>query len=659
MDLHTNCDWIPVYTKKTQEHCFVDIMVVATETAGLALLSDILSTAGYQVCPVKHGELTLRSARSKRPDLILLDFNLPDMDSIEVCRSLKSDPTTSDLPVIFISPLEQVELRRKALEAGAVDCITGPFESAEILAQVSTHLNLYRLQRTLRQEKERAQQYLDTAGVMLISLDNQQSVTMINPKGCEVLGCPREEIVGQNWFDTFLPRENTDEVRRVFDQIMSGDLQSVEYYESPILRGDGQQRIIAWHNSILRNGSGQIIGLFSSGEDVTERKRAQDALQESERFAKRIVESSLNGIYVYDLEEQTNVYINPQYTKLTGWTLEDLQALDDKAFLQLFHPDELEAVLVHMQAVQQADDADILEIEYRFRTVEGEWIWCLSRDAVFLRDAQGKVKQLIGTFLDITKRRCAEQAAREAQDQLVEQGTWEKGRVEAELLRVREELIRKTRLAAIGQISASIAHDLRNPLASVHNALHLLRYYLPHPEDKIARQLAVIDQELQRSNGIITCLLDLVRARLPDKQEISLNQLVQEVMAEASMPEGIGWRIATEPDPLYVYADRTQLKQLVHNILANALEAMAGAGEFVVHARQEESQVAIRFLDTGPGLDKEIRERLFEPLITTKTTGTGLGLTICRDIIGTHGGTIRAENRSGQGAVIYVMLPCA
>ncbi len=152
------------------------------------------------------------------------------------------------------------------------------FENGKCVKIIGTFQDITerkKAQESLLYEKNRAQQYLEVSGVMLISLDRNQKVTVINTKGCEILGAPREDILGKNWFDTFLPEENLIEVKEVFDQIISGDIEPVKYFENPIVRKDGEIRIIAWHNSVLHNESGEIIGLFSSGEDITERKMAE------------------------------------------------------------------------------------------------------------------------------------------------------------------------------------------------------------------------------------------------------------------------------------------------------------------------------------------------------------------------------------------------
>ena len=137
------------------------------------------------------------------------------------------------------------------------------------------------------------------------------------------------------------------------------------------------------------------------------------ALEEQKRFLDKVLSTSLNGIYIYDLEKQNNVYINEQYKELTGWTLEDFNAADGETLFALFHPDDQPQIAAHMAKVAQASDDDTLEIEYRFKMSDGRWVWLLSRDRVFARKDEGEVKQFIGTCLDITERKQMEERLEE------------------------------------------------------------------------------------------------------------------------------------------------------------------------------------------------------------------------------------------------------
>ncbi|MBN1827373.1 MAG: PAS domain S-box protein [Candidatus Eisenbacteria bacterium] len=167
-------------------------------------------------------------------------------------------------------------------------------------------------------EKERAETYLELADVMLIALDKEQRVTLINRKGCEILGGSKEKILGENWFDRFLPPDRREEVKTVYEQIMSGNLEPVLRYENPIIRLDGEERIIAWRNTLLRDAAGSIIGTLGSGEDITEKLEAERALRESEKRFRTLFEESTLAILIEHPDGRIEA-ANPAASALFGY----------------------------------------------------------------------------------------------------------------------------------------------------------------------------------------------------------------------------------------------------------------------------------------------------------------------------------------------------
>ena len=133
-------------------------------------------------------------------------------------------------------------------------------------------------QNKLIAEKNKAQNYLNIARVMLVSIDTKGIVQLINPKGCEILGYKEEEIVGKNWFDNFLPKTNLDQIKEVTNLIFKGKLDKLKYYENNILTKQGEERLIAWNNEVIYDEKGTIISTLSSGEDITERKKLETDL---------------------------------------------------------------------------------------------------------------------------------------------------------------------------------------------------------------------------------------------------------------------------------------------------------------------------------------------------------------------------------------------
>ena len=177
-------------------------------------------------------------------------------------------------------------------------------------------------EKELLESRQRAQQYLDTAGVMLVALDAQGRVQMINRKGCEMLGYPETEILGKDWFDNYLPEPAREEVKKVHTRLMGGDVASVEYFENDILTGGGDVLTVAWHNSPLLDESGKIIGALASGEDITRRKQAERVLMESQERFRTIIETALDAVVQMDAEGIITGW-NAQAEKIFGWPREE------------------------------------------------------------------------------------------------------------------------------------------------------------------------------------------------------------------------------------------------------------------------------------------------------------------------------------------------
>jgi signal transduction histidine kinase len=233
------------------------------------------------------------------------------------------------------------------------------------------------------------------------------------------------------------------------------------------------------------------------------------------------------------------------------------------------------------------------------------------------------------------------------------------GRLQTELAELKAQLERQARLAMVGQAAASIAHDLRNPLAVVRNASWLLKQDLPAEAADTQQYLDAIDTEVENANRIISNLMEAVRAKEPAKQAVDLGGLAREVFDRLQNRGQTTLAVDAQPEPFMVHADAVQLRQVLGNLLGNAVEALRGTGDIQVQARHESGFDMILVRDTGPGIPPQIRDTLFEPLVSTRAKGTGLGLAICRQIVERHGGTIELLPADGSGAAFLIRLPQA
>jgi len=214
---------------------------------------------------------------------------------------------------------------------------------------------------------------------------------------------------------------------------------------------------------------------------------------------------------------------------------------------------------------------------------------------------------------------------------------------------------RTERLSTFGQVVASIGHELRNPLGVAESSVFLLEKRVG-TDPGARKHLHRIGEQIAVANGIVGALLDLVRDRPMDAQEISLREVVESAVDRVPRPQGV--TIEVKPlDGVRVMGDAAQLRQVFVNLVQNAVDACGETGQVKVEARAENGNVEISVEDTGPGLDASIKARLFEPLITTKAKGIGLGLALVRRIAERHGGTILHVAPPTRGARFVLTLP--
>jgi signal transduction histidine kinase len=221
-----------------------------------------------------------------------------------------------------------------------------------------------------------------------------------------------------------------------------------------------------------------------------------------------------------------------------------------------------------------------------------------------------------------------------------------------------EKRLRAERLSTLGLLSSAIAHDLRNPLNNVSIGIQWLQLRPDQALDEKAKaRLEVIERETRRMDQIIRTLLAFARTGEPDRQPVDLNEVLDEVADVVHPPEGIALEIVPNPQLPLVMADRTQLFQVLENLIGNAIQAVGTAGRVHVASERNGAWCALTVSDTGPGIPAERQASIFEPLVTTRSTGTGLGLALCKRIVEAHGGRISLSSPPGEGATFRVELP--
>jgi PAS domain S-box-containing protein len=311
------------------------------------------------------------------------------------------------------------------------------------------------------------------------------------------------------------------------------------------------------------------------------------------------------------------------------------------------HPDAFEQRLQWLDEHMDEEAKEELEVV----SPEPRWLKCYSTPVY---DDEDRLVGRLTVYTDITEERRTQE--------ILEDMVFARTR---EIQELSQRLVQRERLAAIGELAASIAHELRNPLGVIANAGYLLRRKLgsaasdPQFAASAARTVETIENHVQRCSRVITDLLDFARSRPLRQEAIDPAALLRDALREHPIPRQI--RVFREVDPAVprFLGDEPFLQQAISNLIANALRAMSDQeqGELRVCCRPAPGGVEVVVADNGSGMEDEVRERMFEPLFTTSPGGTGLGLPLVKRIVEAHDGRISVDTAPGRGTTITIFLP--
>jgi PAS domain S-box-containing protein len=255
------------------------ILVVDDELLNVELMRAYLSN-DYDVITAYNGKDALEKVKNDDPDLILLDVMMPDMDGYEVCRVIRHDYQIDFIPIVMITALTSREDHQKGIEAGADEFLKKPVGKFELDRKISSLLRIKQQHDALLMDRNKAYEYLDYVGVLIAVLDKDFNLVHLNEKGSEFLGYKRDKILNKNWVSSFVPENYSSSVRGTYGDLLNGLAKVHEYHEYPLIISNGEERLFLWYDSLLRDEKGNFSGILISGEDITERRKAQVQLHE-------------------------------------------------------------------------------------------------------------------------------------------------------------------------------------------------------------------------------------------------------------------------------------------------------------------------------------------------------------------------------------------
>jgi|GEM_PF-836430 len=729
------------------------ILIVDDQPANLLILEKILKRKGYEVRPVQSGLLALESARNSPPDLILLDIRMPEMDGFETCAEFKKDPLLADIPVVFISGLDETFDKVRAFDAGGVDYVVRPYEIEELQARMETHLKMSRMQseldrrnknmheRVLEQDleimkahaeteqakKERTQKaegQMNTAlaaahrrilvTLRFLSLVIISSFLIFNPPPKEdetvaivLLALFLASILGMFFlYQAWLEKKNFLLLVFSLDTLfVTGGLYLTGVKEWDLMTmyfltificalvkdvkssvGVGAaacfiymllqykltgQWLMIDTATLLKLPFLLIVATFSGylaadsrireelarhygkiNESISEQAdRATQKLLASEKHLKELVRyhhlilaNIHTGIVVAHQDGKIRTF-NTAACKITG--------LEETGVVGL----QLDEMPASFQPVAQLMKRTLAEgkpfsqenVELDKQQPEPAYI---SLQTTLLQNAEGASLGVIATLKDVT---------------LVKQ--------------MEQQLLRSERLANLGEMAAGVAHEIKNPLNAI---LGFSKRLFDKLEDEKLKQYAqIIVEEVKRLANTVDDVLEYNRTQVVSKEDANFNDILDgTIMLVAEKADAANVEIVLEVDPHLppVPMDKDKIRQVLLNLMQNALHAMEKGGTLTVVAKIEEGMlpanqgdptdltllqqvflqqkmISIGIKDTGCGIPKENIHKLFNPFFTTKTTGTGLGLSICHKIIESHGGFMRVDSQVGTWSSFVIYLP--
>ena len=654
------------------------IMIVEDEQIVAQDLAIMVEHLGYTVSAVlDSGKDALETAKKERPDLALMDIVLPgEMDGIEAASKLRRD---HHLPIIYLTAYADGETIQRAKQTEPHGYILKPFEEREI--QTAIEIALYRgemeeklrSQQTLLEEKllelegarhdlaqqnkqleasqqkleferRRYQELFDFAPDGYVVTDLDGKIRDANSAICRMCRQSLDLMVHNPLFHLF-SNEDSESLSRVMDQSRRGLTNKVESIEAMLRPRQGAERryCMLTVNAVSEPG-GTVAGLRWLVHDISERKRSEEALQQSEERFRTTLYSIGDAVITTDTNGLV-VHMNNHAESLTGWTeaealYENIEQvfnlIDDELGTPLGNP--AQRALMGEKTTNPGRSAVLVS--------RNGTRYPVATSASPIRNSRNEIAGMVLVFND--------------------QSTQKK---------LQARLVQARKMEAIGRLAGGVAHDFNNMIGVILGFGTRIRQGL-NVWDPLHKDVSAILDAAQRCANLTRKLLTLASKQFVTQVSLNLNDTLKAVrpMLSSLVGENIAVALQHGEGLWNIKIDPTQVDQIVTNLAANARDAIAGAGTITIGTRnsvveKESSQkfldvtpgeyVALTFTDTGRGMDKTVRQRIFEPFFSTKSggQGTGLGLATVFGIVKQNNGFIDVESEPDRGTTFTILFP--
>ncbi|MCK9199663.1 MAG: PAS domain S-box protein [Gallionella sp.] len=543
---------------------------------------------------------------------------------------------------------EALEKHREHLEEEVVQRTVALKEANRLLEQ---ELGVRKLaEEAMDRLKRDLAMILESAGEGICTMDANGSHVLVNPSAARMFGYEVEEMIGRNshslWHyekadGTPYPAEECLIYATMRDGV-------VRRSESEVFwRKDGTSFPVEYVSTPIRN-NGAITGAVVVFRDISERKNAEAQLRESEARYRGIFEYADDIIYLLE-PDGTFRSLSPSFERVTGWRVEEWIG---KPFAPVIHPDDLPYATDIFRKTLAGQS--VLSFRLRIARKSGEYF---DADLSITPLGRGAATGALGIARDVTERKQVEEKIHRLNEEL-EIKVQERTR---QLLEAQEALVRKEKLAVLGQVAGSVGHELRNPLGVMSNAVYFLQTVLADADDSVKDYLKIIKDEIVGSERIVSDLLDSVRTKPPRAETTGVHELLEQTLRKLSIPASVTVKLDIPETLSPMHVDPQQIHQVFRNLISNGVEAMPEGGVLEIRAVENKSggNLTVSVRDSGIGMTPEQMGNLFQPLFTTKARGIGLGLVVVKNLTQANGGTVNVESEAGKGTVFAITLPVA
>ena len=614
------------------------ILIADDERPIRQVLAGALKNEDWRILQASNGKQAVEIAEKNPIDLAILDIVMPEMDGVGTLKRIKELDNTTEI-LMITGHGETDSLREIIFDLGAFDYLLKPFDFAELKLVVRRALRnrevllrntllkkeledrIFELKRDFKEKTFKLREsQIKYRNIVENSTDSivvtqDRYLKFANSRALELTGYSKDEILNIPFNEMIHPDDRPGTMERYMNRLKREDFPPMSTFR--VKRKDGS---FVWvENHAAKTFWGEDPAVLNVIRDISRRMEIEESL----KIRNAALASSISGIGLADLEGNMT-YANKAFCQMWGYG--DGDEIVGKSFRKFFNKEAngakaFAALLEKGRYVNQVSAV----------RKDGSYFDALV-SASLVRDESDKPICIMGSFLDITEQKKSE-----------------------------EFMMRTEKLSSLGQLSAGLAHELRNPLAVVSSCSQFCLENMKL-ERLVRENFQVIYRNSQRASKLISELLAFARPDQLEQNEVDINEVLISVLRMTKLevdPSNVSFVRHLRKGLPKIMGDKEKLGQIFLNLIQNAIHAVSGRGRITLKSRflAMDDMVEVSVMDNGPGIPEDYRKKIFDPFFTTKEGGTGLGLSICNSIVEQHRGTIRLEQVEEGGTQVSVRLP--